>query len=347
MNESRLILESGEEFVGFSPSWQRDVFFGEVVFSTGMTGYVESLTDPSYAGQILTFTYPLIGNYGVPRSEVWESEKIQASGVVIGTMSPWMSHWDAECLFQDWLREQNVPLITGVDTRALTKVLRKQGVAVGAIVSDHKRPKTFPNLEKVHFVKKVSVFEKEEYGSGVKKVIAVDCGMKNNILRCFAKWPIRVDRVPYDYDYSEEDYDGLFLSNGPGNPVMCQETIAILRKALLRKKPIFGICLGAQLLALAIGAKTYKLPFGHRGHNQPCRDLKTHSCLLTSQNHGYAIEEKSLPKNWRVSFRNMNDDSVEGIEHKTLPYFAVQFHPESSPGPMDAEYLFERFFQTL
>lgn len=347
MDPSQLVLESGEIFTGFSPSWQKEITFGEVVFSTGMTGYVESLTDPSYAGQILTFTYPLIGNYGVPNSETWESEKLQASGVVVGTTSPWMSHWDALCPFLQWLKEQNVPLITGVDTRALTKVLRKQGVATGALYSGQKSIKSFPNLSNTHLVAKVSLPEKEDYGSGPKRVIAVDCGMKQNILRSLTRYPIRVTRVPYNYDYSEEQYDGLFLSNGPGDPRLCQETIAILRKALLRKKPIFGICLGAQLLALATGAKTYKLRFGHRGHNQPCRDLNTDRCLLTSQNHGYAIDEASLPKDWKVSFRNMNDGSVEGISHKKLPYFAVQFHPESSPGPTDAAYLFETFYKML
>ncbi len=347
MNASRLVLESGEEFAGFSPSWQNDLYFGEVVFSTGMTGYVESLTDPSYAGQILTFTYPLIGNYGVPSSEMWESEKAQACGVVVGTTSPWMSHWDAECPFLEWLKEQRVPLITGVDTRALTKVLRRQGVAAGAILCGKKKIKTFPDQSQRHFVQEVSSLEKEVYGSGKKKVIAVDCGMKNNILRCLTKWPIRVVKVPHDYDYTEEEYDGLFLSNGPGDPLMCGKTVAILKKALEKKKPTFGICLGAQLMALAIGGKTYKLPFGHRGHNQPCRNLETDQCLLTSQNHGYAIDEKTLPKGWRVSFRNMNDGSVEGIRHKTLPYFAVQFHPESSPGPTDAEYLFETFYKML
>lgn len=347
MDPSQLILESGEVFHGFSPSWQDGVYFGEVVFSTGMTGYVESLTDPSYAGQILTFTYPLIGNYGVPDSESWESEKVQASGVVVGIASPWMSHWDANCTFLDWLKEQKVPLITGVDTRSLTKVLRKKGVKVGAISLGKKSIHKFPKMNGVDWVGKVSLPEREIFGSGKKTVIAVDCGMKKNILRCLMELPIRVIRVPYDYDYSEEDFDGLFLSNGPGDPVMCQKTIAILQKALKRKKPTFGICLGAQLLALAIGCETYKLRFGHRGHNQPCQDLIHQKCLLTSQNHGYAIDEKTLPKDWEVTFRNLNDGSVEGIAHKKHPFFAVQFHPESSPGPTDARYLFQTFFERL
>lgn len=347
MNPSQLILESGEVFDGFSPSWQEDTYFGEVVFSTGMTGYVESLTDPSYAGQILTFTYPLIGNYGVPSSECWESDRLQASGVVVGTACSWMSHWDAKCLFTDWLKDERVPLITGVDTRSLTKMLRKKGVVVGAICQGRKKIFSFPDIEKLNLVEKISCKEKEIYGGGAKTVIAVDCGMKQNILRCLTKFPITVIRVPHDYDYSEDDFDGLFISNGPGDPAICKTTVEILQKALKKKKPTFGICLGAQLLALAIGSKTYKLKFGHRGHNQPCRDLIANRCLLTSQNHGYAIEEKTLPKDWRVTFRNMNDSSVEGIAHKTLPFFAVQFHPESSPGPTDANYLFETFYQML
>ena len=347
MIPSQLILESGEIFPGFSPSWQGDAFFGEVVFSTGMTGYVESLTDPSYAGQILTFTYPLIGNYGVPSKETWESEKLQASGVVAGTISQATSHWGAECSFVQWLEEQRVPLITAVDTRALTKLLRKKGVAIGAISPLGKKLKKFPDPNLTHLVKQVSLPTIEEYGSGTKTVIAVDCGMKENILRCLTKRGLKVIRVPFDYDYSKDSFDGIFISNGPGDPAMCKETVSILKKAMSRKKPIFGICLGAQLLALAIGGKTYKLKFGHRGHNQPCRDLDTNRCILTSQNHGYAIDEKTLPKEWRVSFRNLNDQSVEGIAHNKLPYFAVQFHPESHPGPTDAEYLFNTFCEML
>lgn len=344
---SKLVLESGESFSGLSPDWQKESFFGEVVFTTSMTGYVESLTDPSYAGQILTFTFPLIGNYGVPRDSLWESNQIQAAGVVTGHVSRWASHWESECTFLDWLRESRVPLITGVDTRALTKVLRKQGVALGAICTSSHRPRHFLNPNQTHLVKKVSLPARQIYGSGPKTILAVDCGMKENILRHLLQFPVRVVRVPFDEDYSDEEYDGLFISNGPGDPQACQETVRILRKALSKRKPLFGICLGAQLLALAIGAKTYKLKFGHRGQNHPCRDLLENRCILTAQNHGYAIDEESLPKDWNVLFRSLNDGSVEGIAHQTLPYFAVQFHPESSPGPTDASYLFERFYHSL
>jgi carbamoyl-phosphate synthase small subunit len=344
---SQLVLESGEAFPGFSPLWQKDPFFGEVVFTTGMTGYVESLTDPSYAGQILSFTFPLIGNYGVPEKSLWESGKIQVSGVVTGEVSQWASHFDSKRTFLDWLRDEKIPLITGVDTRALTKTLRKKGVALGAITPESHKVKTFFDPNRTHLVEQVSISSPKVYGSGKKTVIAVDCGMKENILRHLTQYDLRVIRVPFDYDYTDKEYDGLFISNGPGDPMVCKETVTILQKALTKKKPLFGICLGAQLLALAIHGKTYKLKFGHRGQNHPCRDMSQDLCILTSQNHGYAIDEHSLPSDWEVLFRSLNDNSVEGIAHRHLPYFAVQFHPESSPGPTDASYLFDRFVQSM
>ena len=340
------MLESGEVFPGYSPAWQHDHCFGETVFTTGMTGYVESLTDPSYAGQLLAFTYPLIGNYGVPKKELWESDRIHANGVIIGEASPKASHWSAEHSFLDWLEKERIPLITGIDTRELTKCLRKAGTRRGVITTGT-LPTAFPNLHAIHLVAQVSCKEKATIGSGAKRIIAVDCGMKENILRSLLHYPLEIVKVPYNYDYSEEAFDGLFLSNGPGDPAMCKETIAILQKALKREKPTFGICLGAQLLALAIGGQTYKLAFGHRGQNHPCLDIKHAKAILTSQNHGYAIDEKSLPEGWEVTFRNLNDQSVEGIAHKTLPFSAVQFHPESSPGPIDAAYLFDHFYEMV
>ncbi len=342
---ARLVLQNGEVYEGVSPEWAPECTFGEVVFSTGMTGYVESMTDPSFAGQILTFTYPLIGNYGVPEQKFWESSKIQPWGLVFSEISSFCDHYQAMQSLESWLKKEKIPYICGVDTRALTKSLRTQGVALGAITKSKKNPVSFPDPN--HTLLAASVCKKQvcEYGKGKKKIIAVDCGMKENILRSLLEFPIQVKRVPLDYDYSDEEFDGVFLSNGPGDPIMCKETIAILQKALKRKKPIFGICLGAQLLALAIGAKTFKLPYGHRGQNQPCLELKTGKCFLTSQNHGYAIDEKTLPKEWMVTFCNLNDASVEGISHRTLPYFAVQFHPESAPGPVDTLWLFEKFYR--
>ncbi len=345
MIPTKLILKSGEVFPGLSPAWQKGDFFGEVVFTTGMTGYVESLTDPSYAGQILVFTYPLIGNYGVPNPKFWESDKIQVSGLVVGSLTEDAIHWNRERGLLEWLEKEKIPLIQNIDTRALTKVLRKKGVSLGALTETN--VKRFYNPNQTNLVAKVSCKTKSLVKKGIKKVIAVDCGMKENIMRHLNRFPLEIERVPYDYDYSEEPFDALFLSNGPGDPTMASTTIAILQKALLKKKPTFGICLGAQLLALAIGAKTYKLKFGHRGQNHPCLDLMEDKAILTSQNHGYAIDEKSLPKDWQATFISLNDRSVEGIAHKTLPFFAVQFHPEASPGPTDAAYLFDKFYEML
>jgi carbamoyl-phosphate synthase small subunit len=344
---ARLILHSGEIFEGQSFAWQTDTAQGEVVFTTGMTGYVESLTDPSFAGQILTFTYPLIGNYGVPAASFWESGQSHVRGAVFSELSPFHNHFRATHSLAQWLCEHRIPMISGVDTRALTKVLRTQGAALGAIATGQQEIQRFDDPNRLHLVSEVSIAQPHTYGKGKKKIIAVDCGMKENIIRSLLHYPITIKRVPYNYDYSDESYDGVFLSNGPGDPTMCTETVAILQKALNKKKPVFGICLGAQLLALAIGAKTYKLPFGHRGQNQPCHSVENKKCFLTSQNHGYAIDEKTLPKEWKVTFYNLNDNSVEGIAHRSLPFFAVQFHPEAAPGPVDTQWLFQQFYAMM
>ena len=347
ITSAQLVLKSGEIFHGRLSVPQSIATFGEVVFSTGMVGYVESLTDPSYAGQILVFTYPLIGNYGVPADSTWESQKIHARGVVVSELAPFYTHHAAEKSFTNWLAEQQIPVLSGVDTRALTKCLRVKGVTPGAIVPDEQPLSQFENFETVDWVKEVSIKEPREYGSGEKLIIAIDCGMKENILRSLLQFPIRIKRVPYDYDFTQEPYDGVFVSNGPGDPALCHETIALVQKAMTAHKPVFGICLGTQLMALAAGAKTFKLPFGHRSHNQPCLYLPTNRCYLTSQNHGYAVEEASLPADWQVLFRNLNDQSVAGIAHKELPFFSVQFHPESAPGPEDTMWLFEKFYRSL
>lgn len=344
---AQLILQSGEIFHGEVPIHQEQTFFGEVVFNTGMVGYVEALTDPSYAGQILVFTYPLIGNYGVADAATWESEKIHVKGVVVSELSPHYSNHDAKLSLQKWLSDQKIPILTGVDTRALTKCLRSKGVVPGAITATGHTPAHFEDFEEVNWVHEVSIKEPKLYGSGEKLIIAVDCGMKENILRSLLQFPVRIKRVPYDYDFTSEPYDGVFISNGPGDPVRCEQTVAILRKSMAAKKPIFGICLGTQLMALAAGAITYKLPFGHRSHNQPCLELNSNRCYLTSQNHGYAIDEASLPSDWRVLFRNLNDQSVAGIEHQSLPFFSVQFHPEAAPGPEDTQWLFKKFYSLM
>lgn len=344
-HDIQLILNNGAVYPGVSPTSIRHTAYGEVVFTTGMTGYIETLTDPSYAGQIIVFTYPLIGNYGVPAKKYWESTKIHARGVIVSEACTQWSHPQGQKSLLEWLDEQQVPIITDVDTRALTKLLRESGVMLGAIVA--KAPTSFIDPNKDHLAAEVSIKAKKTYGKGKKTIIAVDCGMKENIIRCLEEYPLTIHRVPYNYDYSEEKWDGVFLSNGPGDPARCTETITILRKAMEKKKPIFGICLGSQLMGLAAGARTYKLPYGHRGHNQPCQQTKTNHCVMTSQNHGYAVDETTLPKGWYVNYRNLNDNSVEGVAHKTLPFFSVQFHPEAAPGPTDTRELFEKFYRLL
>ncbi|MBX3708475.1 MAG: glutamine-hydrolyzing carbamoyl-phosphate synthase small subunit [Gammaproteobacteria bacterium] len=344
---AQLVLKSGEVFDGEAPDDQERISFGEVVFTTGMVGYVEALTDPSYAGQILVFTYPLIGNYGVSGSDTWESHKIHVRGAIFSELSPYYSNHSAHFSLKQWLTEQRIPYMTKVDTRALTKCLRTKGVVSGAIVPLGTKFSDFEDFNEVNWVREVSIKEPQYYGAGDKLIIVVDCGMKENILRSFMRFPVRIKRVPYDYDFTHEEFDGVFISNGPGDPIQCQKTITILRKAMAQHKPTFGICLGTQLMALAAEAKTYKLPFGHRSHNQPCLHLATNRCYLTSQNHGYAVDETSLSSDWRVTFRNLNDQSVAGIEHHSLPFFSVQFHPEAAPGPEDTQWLFQKFFDWI
>ncbi|MEZ5315139.1 MAG: glutamine-hydrolyzing carbamoyl-phosphate synthase small subunit [Chlamydiales bacterium] len=347
MKKHYLLLQNGKIFVGTAPDWQEGkIFHGEVVFTTGMCGYYENLTDPSFTGQILVFTYPLIGNYGVADRKYWESQKIHVAGVIVSESCVKWNHHQGLRSLQDWLEKESIPLLSEVDTRELAKVLRVEGTLLGAM-ADQQKTVTFkdPNLE--NMVAKVSIPNKIFYGKGKKRVIAVDCGMKDSMIFYLQKFPIEIIRVPYNYDYSEETFDGIFLSNGPGDPAKCVETIAILKKVMERKTPIFGVCLGSQLLALAAGAKTYKLPFGHRGQNQPCINLETRKCYVTSQNHGFAINENTLPKDWKIIFRNLNDGSVEGFGHAFLPFYTVQFHPEASPGPTDTRWFFDRFYACL
>jgi carbamoyl-phosphate synthase small subunit len=350
--KAKLILEDGSVFEGKSFGCEKSVA-GEVVFYTGMTGYPESLTDPSYAGQILVSTYPMIGNYGIPSekqeqgfSVFLESEKIQATGLVISDYSSEFSHWNAEKSLGNWLKSYEVPGLFGIDTRALTKILRMKGSMLGKIEFSED-PVDFydPNLE--NLVAVVSCKERAVYGSGEYKVILVDCGVKNNIIRCLLNRNTTVIRVPWDYDFSEEDYDGVFLSNGPGDPALCGVTVENLRKVLKRNKPVMGICLGNQLLARAAGAETYKLKFGHRSHNQPVLLNGTNRCFITSQNHGYAVAPDTLTGDWEPLFINVNDNTNEGIQHKTKPFFSTQFHPEAASGPVDTEFLFDRFIQSM
>lgn len=349
--KAKLVLEDGSEYAGSSFGYLGSSA-GEAVFNTAMNGYPESLTDPSYRGQILVATYPLIGNYGVPDNvsdgnllRYWESEQIHVSGLVVAEYSERYSHWNASKSLSQWLTEHKIPAISGLDTRALTKKIRERGCVLGKIIVDKDIEWIDPNKEDL--VGQVSIKQKTIYGSGKHKIVLVDCGVKNNIIRCLLNRDTTVIRVPYDYDFTIEDYDGLFISNGPGDPKMNIKTIEHLRKAMTIDKPIMGICLGNQLLALAAGADTYKLPYGHRSHNQPVIMKGTNRCFITSQNHGFAIDTETLPDDWEILFENANDATCEGIKHKSKPIFAAQFHPEASGGPNDTEFLFDEFIKKV
>ncbi|MDD2475550.1 MAG: glutamine-hydrolyzing carbamoyl-phosphate synthase small subunit [Dysgonamonadaceae bacterium] len=352
---ARLILENGVVFHGKSFGSERSSS-GEVVFNTAMVGYPESLTDPSYKGQILTITYPIIGNYGVPPnsktkevSDFFESERIHVNGLVVLDYSHDYSHWNAQKCLSDWLKEEDIPAIYGIDTRALTKVLRENGSMSGKIVvdiNDENEIKYYdPSQE--NLVAKVSCKEIIEYKNGEKKVVLVDCGVKHSIIRHLIQKNIHLIRVPWDFNFNSIDYDGLLISNGPGNPEHCSKTIDNIALAMNKNKPIFGVCMGNQLLAMAAGAKTYKLKYGHRSHNQPVRRVGENTCYITSQNHGYAVDFSSLSNEWEPYFENMNDGTNEGVKHKTKPFSAVQFHPEASSGPTDTEFLFQEFIDML
>ena len=371
MKIARLILEDGSQFVGWSFGFDAPTT-GEVVFNTAMTGYPESLTDPSYAGQILVTTFPLIGNYGVPDTGLgknglplfMESEKIHTKALVVADYSETYSHWNARESLASWLKREKIPAITGIDTRRLTKVLRESGVMMGrieisekGIVNSEKFATALPESEdygSVNWVEQVSCKEVVTYKadsilSPLKRVVLVDCGVKANIIRCLIKRGIEVVRVPWDYDFNQLEFDGLFLANGPGDPEQCSKTVANIQTFLNNEtvRPCMGICLGNQLLAKAAGAKTYKLKYGHRSHNQPVQKVGTTQCFITSQNHGYAVDDSTLPSDWEPLFVNMNDGSNEGIRHKTNPWMSAQFHPEACSGPVDTEFLFDEFTKML
>lgn len=358
MRKVTLQLSDGTEFHGKSFGYEQPVA-GEVVFNTAMMGYPESLTDPSYAGQLLTMTFPLVGNYGVPPftfdkqtglPDFMESDRIYASALIVSDYSEQYSHWNAVESLGEWLQREKVPGITGIDTRELTKVLREHGVMMGKILFDDE-PNNVPeaDYEGVNFVDRVSVKEIVRYNEGAgRKVVLVDCGVKANIIRELIQRGVEVVRVPWNYDYTDMEFDGLFLANGPGDPDMCFEAVEIIRKQMSRsRKPICGICMGNQLLSKAAGATIYKLKYGHRGHNQPVRMVGTEKCFITSQNHGYAVDARTLDKDWEELFVNMNDASNEGIRHKENPWFSSQFHPEACSGPVDTEFMFDKFVETL
>ena len=360
-----LVLEDGSTFVGYGFGAPKKVS-GEIVFSTSMVGYPESLTDPSYKGQILTFTYPLVGNYGVPPYDkenrvlkYFESDDIKVPGFVIHELCKNPFHWASTRTLDQWLTDEDVPGIYGIDTRKLTKKLRVKGVMLGILKvceADEepdlpkllKEVKTVQDPNSTDLAKQVTVKESIRYESGGNKLaVLIDCGVKYGIIRNLLKRGFDVMRVPYDFSAEQIlDYkpDGVMISNGPGDPKQCVKTIKTVRELMDEDMPMMGVCLGTQILALALGGDTYKLKYGHRSQNQPALDLETGRCYITTQNHGYTAERDSLKDTGLdVWFMNANDKTVEGVKHKTKPAFALQWHPEASPGPYDTEFLFDRF----
>lgn len=353
MIKGNLVLEDGTRFEGEIFGSSTPVS-GEVVFNTGMVGYPESFTDPSYQGQILTLTYPLIGNYGVPPSErdelglhtYFESGAIHIKGLVVSEYSKNYSHWNGVKTLNKWLQENNVTGIAGIDTRMLTKKLRQKGVMLGKILPEAEDIELYdPNT--TNLVAEVSIKEPITYSRGNKRVVLVDCGCKNNIIRSLVQSGVEVLRVPWDHDFMQEDFSGLLISNGPGDPKMVKSTIENVKRAMELDLPIMGICLGNQIIALAAGADTYKLKFGHRSQNQPCLEVGTKRCYITSQNHGYAVNSETLPHGWTEWFVNANDETNEGIRHDWKPFRSIQFHPEATPGPVDTGWIFDRFVEMM
>lgn len=365
-----LVLEDGSCFFGSGFGASKKVS-GEIVFSTSMVGYPEALTDPSYKGQILTLTYPLIGNYGVPSfSDLewdiprnFEFERIQVTGLVIHELCEKPHHWASTKTLDEWLKSENVPGIYGIDTRKLTKKLRVKGVMLGIlqVFEEGKEPHIETLLKEIetvldpnltNLVEEVSTKEPIHYEVGASKRIAlIDCGVKYSILRNLLKRNVDVIRVPYNFSAKEIlEYNpkGVIISNGPGDPKKCQKTIDCVKELIEEDIPLMGICLGNQILALALGGDTYKLKYGHRSQNQPVLDLKTGRCYITTQNHGYAVStDSNKEKNFETWFINANDKTVEGIRHKSKRVFAVQWHPEASPGPYDTEFFFDEFLKLM
>ncbi|MHC1601551.1 MAG: glutamine-hydrolyzing carbamoyl-phosphate synthase small subunit [Candidatus Nezhaarchaeales archaeon] len=363
-----LVLEDGSVFFGKGFGSQKTVV-GEVVFTTGMVGYPESITDPSYQGQILCFTYPLIGNYGVPSFDIrdrwglplhFESDRPHVLGVIVHELCEKPSHWSSNKSLHQWLLEENVPGMAGVDTRKLTKKLRIKGVMMGVLEvseGDINVDRLFSILEKapkydhLDLVSEVTIKEPIIYENNGPTVVIIDCGVKYGIVRSLLRRGLRVIRVPRDWDADkilELEPKGVLVSNGPGNPELNVKTIKTIRDLVEIGIPILGICLGNQMIALALGASTFKLKFGHRGQNKPCIDLESGVCYVTSQNHGFAVREDALKDSGlALWFLNADDMTVEGIKHRKKPVIAVQFHPEASPGPYDTEYVFDLFVNMM
>jgi carbamoyl-phosphate synthase small subunit len=343
--KAKLVLEDKTEYEGISFGAEKSAA-GEAVFATGMVGYPESLTDASYGGQLLIFTYPLIGNYGVADEKYWESDGIKATGLIVSSYNPTPSHFQSNKSLGDWLKEQGIPGIEIPDTRGLTIKLRETGTMLGKIVIDDKDIDWYdPNADDL--VAKISTKEVLKQGSGAKTIVLIDCGVKRNIGRCLVARGVKVITVPHDYDIFslEGKIDGIVISNGPGDPKMATKTIATVKKALERKIPILGVCLGNQILALAAGGDTSKLKYGHRGQNQPCLMEGSKRCFITTQNHGFEVSK--VPQGFKPWFTNANDGSNEGIIHPTLPFMSTQFHPEARPGPEDTQWVFDEFLKKV
>lgn len=334
---------------------------GEVVFNTGMTGYQEILTDPSYAGQIVALTYPLIGNYGVNSNDI-ESRQIQVAGFVVHKLADVYSNWRADSSLGDFLQRAGILGISGVDTRALTRRLRHEGVMMGALSTEESAHELQTRLqvqtnayESIDWVKRVTTPKRYVWGPDASeakyRISVLDCGVKYNILRELEKLGAQTTVFPATAtaaDLLEDDPDGVFLSPGPGDPDLLGYAVETVRGVVESGKPVMGICLGNQLLGKAFGGETFKLPFGHRGANHPVKDLLTGRVVITSQNHGYAIDPNSLTNSAvEVTQINLNDGTVEGLRHKELPVFSIQYHPEASPGPTDSRFFFEQFLSNI
>lgn len=349
---AKLILKDGTVLEGKLFGKHKSVA-GEVVFNTGMVGYPETLTDPSYTGQILVMTYPLVGNYGIPPMrdeddvpEFFESDKIQVQALIVSEESEAFSHWNAAESLDQWLKRYDVPGLYGIDTRMLTKILREHGTMLGKIEVGNEKVKYYdPDLE--NLIAKVTPQKIEEYGKGKKRILLIDCGCKKSILTNLIDRKVSVLRVPYDYDVNKEDYDGVVLSNGPGNPVVYKQLVNTAKILIQKHVPTLGICMGHQILALAAGAKTFKLKYGHRSQNQPVQEVGSNKCYVTSQNHSFAVNTKTLPRGWEPWFENLNDYSNEGMKHEKLPFRSVQFHPEAAPGPVDTSFIFDEFLKDV
>lgn len=344
--QGALVLEDGTRFEGTSFGYE-EAATGEVVFCTGMVGYPEALTDASFAGQILTMTYPIIGNYGVPEQSAWESDKIHVAGLIVSAYVDTPSHSQSVMNLGAWLRREGIPALEIKDTRALTRHIRTHGVMLGKIVFNSDISFSDPNAE--NLVARVSSKEVQQVGTGDTTIVLLDCGAKRNIVQALVAKGVRVITVPWDYDLfaasNTLQFDGILISNGPGDPRMAEQTISTIRTALERSIPTMGICLGHQLLALAAGGETYKLKFGHRSQNQPCLLQGTKRCYITTQNHGFAVGK--LPAEFVPWFVNANDGSNEGMRHPERPFFSVQFHPEATPGPMDTDWIFDTFLERV